>query len=81
MVNLLVPLAVTSYMLGARPVEGVESADVRQHANTTKFEQNLMFALGLGILVAVPVFKTVTHLPPSSWAFYLAWVSCGWWVM
>jgi len=64
MVNLLVPLAVTSYMLGARPVEGVESADVRQHANTTKFEQNLMFALGLGILVAVPVFKTVTHLPP-----------------
>jgi len=64
MVNLLVPLAVTSYMLGARPVEGLESADVRQHANTTKFEQNLMFALGLGILVAVPVFKTVTHLPP-----------------
>ena len=23
-----------------------------------------MFFLGLGILVAVPVFKTVTHLPP-----------------
>ena len=31
---------------------------------TTPFERNLMFYMGLGILVAVPVFKTVTHLPP-----------------
>jgi Na+/H+ antiporter NhaD/arsenite permease-like protein len=31
---------------------------------TTPFERNLMFFLGLGILVAVPVFKTVTNLPP-----------------
>src|SRR3979411_1037168 len=28
------------------------------------FERNLIFYLGLGILVAVPAFKTVTHLPP-----------------
>ena len=32
--------------------------------HTTEFERNLMFWMGLGILVAVPVFKTVTHLPP-----------------
>lgn len=32
--------------------------------HTTLFERNLMFFLGLGILVAVPVFKTITHLPP-----------------
>ena len=31
---------------------------------TSEFEKNVMFCLGLGILVAVPVFKTVTHLPP-----------------
>jgi Na+/H+ antiporter NhaD/arsenite permease-like protein len=31
---------------------------------TTAFERNTMFFLGLGILVAVPVFKTWTHLPP-----------------
>lgn len=30
----------------------------------TNFEKNLMFFMGLGILVAVPAFKTVTHLPP-----------------
>lgn len=23
-----------------------------------------MFLLGLGVLIAVPVFKTITHLPP-----------------
>ena len=28
------------------------------------FERNLTFYLGLGILVLVPAFKTVTHLPP-----------------
>jgi Na+/H+ antiporter NhaD/arsenite permease-like protein len=28
------------------------------------FERNLMFCMGLGVLVAVPAFKTVTHLPP-----------------
>ena len=28
------------------------------------FERNLMFFMGLGVLVAVPVFKTVTGLPP-----------------
>ena len=31
---------------------------------TTAFERNLMFFMGLGILVAVPAFKTLTHLPP-----------------
>jgi Na+/H+ antiporter NhaD/arsenite permease-like protein len=31
---------------------------------TTPFEQNLMFCMGIGALVAVPVFKGVTHLPP-----------------
>lgn len=33
-------------------------------AQTSPFERNLMFFLGLGILMAVPIFKTVTHLPP-----------------
>ncbi len=31
---------------------------------TSDFERNTMFYLGLGILILVPVFKTVTHLPP-----------------
>ncbi|MDD5030570.1 MAG: SLC13 family permease, partial [Rhodoferax sp.] len=43
---------------------GVHSSAARKRTQTSKFEQNLMFVAGLGILVMVPVFKTVTHLPP-----------------
>jgi Na+/H+ antiporter NhaD/arsenite permease-like protein len=32
--------------------------------HSSAFERNLMFFLGLGILVAVPIFKTTTGLPP-----------------
>ena len=64
LVNLIVPLAVTSYLLGARPVRLPAASEATNTAPTSAFERNLMFFLGLAILVAVPVFKTLTHLPP-----------------
>ncbi|MES2878420.1 MAG: sodium:proton antiporter NhaD [Pseudomonadota bacterium] len=64
LVNLLVPLAVTSRILGSRLVVPPQHKDDPEAHFTSAFESNLMFFLGLGILVAVPVFKTVTHLPP-----------------
>ena len=67
MINMIVPLAITSYILRGREVVSPTSAHGAGHAvhpKTTPFEQNLMFAMGIGILVAVPIFKTVTHLPP-----------------
>jgi Na+/H+ antiporter NhaD/arsenite permease-like protein len=46
-------------------VEAPQAPDDEDHGvGTTAFERNLMFFLGLGILVAVPAFKTLTHLPP-----------------
>lgn len=64
LVNLLVPLLVTSRILGERAVETPQKREDEETSDTSSFERNLMFCLGLGILVAVPVFKTVTHLPP-----------------
>ena len=64
LINLIVPLVVTSFILGARPVVAPQRGAAIEGPETTDFERNLMFFLGLGILVAVPVFKTVTHLPP-----------------
>ena len=64
LVNLLVPLAVTSRILGDRLVVAPPEKEGADHFYTSPFESHLMFFLGLGILVAVPVFKTVTHLPP-----------------
>jgi Na+/H+ antiporter NhaD/arsenite permease-like protein len=64
MVNLLVPLAVTARILGDRPVVPQKARENEEVFHTSSFESNLMFFLGLGILVMVPIFKTVTHLPP-----------------
>jgi Na+/H+ antiporter NhaD/arsenite permease-like protein len=64
MINLLVPLAATAWILRGRLVEA-PVRDINQgQIETTAFERQLMFFLGLGILVAVPAFKTLTHLPP-----------------
>jgi Na+/H+ antiporter NhaD/arsenite permease-like protein len=65
LVNLVVPLLVVSYTLRGRTV--VTPAKAEAHRNTnrrTVLERNLMFYAGIGILCAVPVFKTLTHLPP-----------------
>ena len=64
LVSMLVPLAIVAYVLrGQRVVAPAQDKhNARQH--TSVFRRNLMFFLGLSILVAVPVFKTVTHLPP-----------------
>jgi Na+/H+ antiporter NhaD/arsenite permease-like protein len=55
---------ITAYVLRGRPVVGPEHIDMDHGLRTTEFERNTMFLLGLGILIAVPAFKTITHLPP-----------------
>jgi Na+/H+ antiporter NhaD/arsenite permease-like protein len=63
-VSLAVPLAITAFVLRGKLVVGPEHIEMDHGLKTTEFERNTMFFLGLGILVAVPVFKTITHLPP-----------------
>ena len=63
LVNLLLPLLVVTLLLRGKaitPPSGRESSVARVHL----FERNLMFFLGLGLLIAVPAFKAITHLPP-----------------
>jgi Na+/H+ antiporter NhaD/arsenite permease-like protein len=61
-VNLLVPLAIISFSVKGRTIAPPRKED-RQH-QIELFERNLMFFLGLGTLIAVPIFKAVTHLAP-----------------
>jgi len=63
-VNLMVPLVVTSFILGARPVVPPQRKQDADSLHSSAFERNLMLFLGLAILMGVPVFKSVTHLPP-----------------
>ncbi|MGE4560275.1 MAG: sodium:proton antiporter NhaD [Desulfobulbus sp.] len=61
---LIVPLAITSYALRGRKVVPPTGVERRAGYQTTPFEQNFMFFMGIGTLVAVPIFKSITHLPP-----------------
>jgi len=63
-INLVVPLVVTSYLLKGRKVVPPPRTGENGLLQTTPFERNLMFCMGLGIPVMVPLFKTTTHLPP-----------------
>lgn len=64
LVSMVIPLAITAYVLRGQQVESPVSTASEHGIKTSEFERNLMFFLGIGILVAVPAFKTITHLPP-----------------
>jgi Na+/H+ antiporter NhaD/arsenite permease-like protein len=63
LVNLVLPLLVATHRLKGKAVSSSSNREnsVRQ---INLFERNLIFYLGIGLLIAVPVFKTVTQLPP-----------------
>lgn len=63
--NLVIPLLVTGYFLRGKQVIAPKTEEnAEEMARTTVFERNTMFVMGLGVLVAVPAFKTITGLPP-----------------
>ena len=61
--NLLVPLAIVSHGLKGKTIVSALS-EPAPRPQIDLFERNLMFYLGLGTLIAVPVFKAITHLAP-----------------
>jgi NhaD family Na+/H+ antiporter len=62
--NLIVPLLIVSYSLKGKLIASPIKQPSISSAQTNVFERNLMFFMGLGVLVLVPAFKTLTHLPP-----------------
>lgn len=64
LVSMIIPVAITTYSLRGKEIIAAEHESADASVQTSVFERNLMFFLGLSILIAVPVFKTVTHLPP-----------------
>ena len=64
-ISLLIPLIVIAIMLKGKEVISPNGGMLNTKEElTNSFEKNLMFYLGLGSLICVPVFKTVTGLPP-----------------
>ena len=63
-VAMIVPLTVLSFTMKGEIVRPVEVGNEEDSDPTTAFERNLIFFLGVAGLLFVPVFKTLTHLPP-----------------
>lgn len=63
-INLLVPMLIVCFMLRGRTLEMPVNKHEAEYEETTTTERNVVFILGLGVLIAVPVFKSITHLPP-----------------
>lgn len=65
LVCLLVPLIILSFRLhGEAPRPRARAHLAETNSSTTPFERKLVLGLGIGSLLFVPIFKTVTHLPP-----------------
>ncbi|MCG2459238.1 sodium:proton antiporter NhaD [Flavobacteriaceae bacterium F89] len=65
LVCLLVPLVTLSFQLKGNIESLVETDREQLDAEATpKSERNLVFGTGVGLLLFVPVFKAITHLPP-----------------
>ena len=62
MVCLLVPLLFISRRLKGNFERPQKDDDTK--LTSTDWERNTVFILGVAILIFVPIFKTVTHLPP-----------------
>jgi len=63
LICLLVPLTVLSFTLKGK-VQRVTEETSSENGFSTSFERNLVFFSGVILLISVPVFKTITHLPP-----------------
>ncbi|MHB9056735.1 MAG: sodium:proton antiporter NhaD [Paludibacteraceae bacterium] len=62
LVSLMIPLVAVSFQLNGnveRPVLATET-----YQSLSKKQQSIILFLGVGMLIMVPVFKTITHLPP-----------------
>ncbi len=62
MACMVVPLVLASFMLHG-PVQAPSRIE-RGGEGTTRLEKSVMLFLGLGSLIFVPIFKSITHLPP-----------------
>lgn len=62
--NLIVPLFIVSNSLKGKLIVSPIKLEYTGVIQPNVLERNLIFFMGLGVLMLVPVFKTLTHLPP-----------------
>ena len=63
LVCMVVPTLMINYMIKGK-IELKANVENSLNFNTNSFERNLIFYVGIGCLLFVPLFKTLTNLPP-----------------
>lgn len=64
LVSMIVPAYILSRHLDGKLSVNDYSENERVHEHLTESQRKVVFFLGVGGLIFVPVFKTITHLPP-----------------
>lgn len=65
LVCLLVPLAIISFRFKGHIAKNADQYTIdSHHVSISSLDKNIVFAIGIGALLFVPIFKTITHLPP-----------------
>jgi len=65
LVCMLVPLTILSLQLkGNLKADSSATSHAHHSLSVNKFEKTLVFIVGIASLLFVPIFKTITHLPP-----------------
>ncbi|RMF17761.1 MAG: sodium:proton antiporter [Gammaproteobacteria bacterium] len=66
LIVIVIPLLFLTYRLRGQQISGGGEAVTGHHGDhdVSDFQRNLIFCVGIGGLLFVPVFKSVTHLPP-----------------
>ncbi len=75
--NLIVPLLVVANSLRGQTLQLMTTGQNPSGSRVSAFDRNLMFFLGAGILILIPVFKTVSHMPVFMGALFglgILWV-------
>lgn len=63
LVSMVIPTLIINYMLKGN-IDLKPNVENNLNFNKNSFERNLIFYLGISCLLFVPIFKTITHLPP-----------------
>jgi Na+/H+ antiporter NhaD/arsenite permease-like protein len=64
LICMIVPLWLVSRKMKGHIIAPLNTENQNTNMPTTAFERNAVFGVGVSILLLIPIFKTVTHLPP-----------------
>jgi Na+/H+ antiporter NhaD/arsenite permease-like protein len=64
LVSMVIPAYILSLMLKGKLEAQTETVEATESDGLSELQRKVIFFLGVGGLIFVPIFKTITHLPP-----------------